>query len=49
MNIKSFENIVLLILLYGVDIWEYQYCESIQTVYTHFYKRILSAGLSWEK
>ena len=39
-NCELFDKIVLPILLYGAEIWGYEYCESIETVQITFYRRI---------
>ena len=45
-NCELFDKIVLPILLYGAEMWGYEYYESIDTVQNTFYRRILGVGLS---
>ena len=48
-NCELFDKIVSPILLYGAEIWGYEYCESIETVQITSYRRILGVGLCTPK
>ena len=39
-----FDRMITPILLYGFEVWEWEYCDQIENVQFHFYKRILGLG-----
>ena len=44
-NCELFDKIVLPILLYGAEIWGYEYCDSIEVVQITFYRRFFRCRL----